>query len=255
MKKKQPETRIDQILKAAAKVFISRGYRRTTMADIAREMGVAPGTVYLYVESKEALFHLLAMRTLVNPPAALPELPVPTPPPGATIAMLRQAMSLEEYMPRLAAVLAGRPSAQKIDDLEVVIGELYDKAYAHRVGINLIENSAIDWPDMADVFFGGLRRQLIAALMQYIELGIAAGEIRAVPDVDVAARFVLETVAWFAIHRHGDPGTKDFSDEAAREGVIDLVAASLRRSPAKTTGPGKTAGPGKAAARSTGAEK
>lgn len=242
MRKVQPEIRIDQILSAAATVFISRGYRRTTMADIAREMGIAPGTLYLYFDSKEALFHLLATRTLVDQRAPLPESPVTTPPPGATIAMLRQAMSLKEYMPRLAASLADRPSAQKIDDLEVVVGELYDRAYQHRVGINLLESSAIDWPDLADVFYNGLRKKLVSALKRYIKLGIAAGELRPLPDVDVAARFVLETVAWFAIHRHGDFGTKDFSDEAAREGVIDLVAASLRRPSDGRAPKGRTAG-------------
>ena len=36
---------------AATDVFIERGYRQTQMADVARAMGVAKGTVYLYVVS------------------------------------------------------------------------------------------------------------------------------------------------------------------------------------------------------------
>jgi len=227
MKSTQSDERIKQLLAAATKVFISRGYRRATMADIAREMGVAPGTIYLYVESKEALFHLLAMRTAVDPASKTLELPVKTPPPSATLDMLRNAMSVDAYAPRLASMTRKRFTADAAAELPDVLGELYDSAFARRDGINLIERSAMDWPEMAEVFFRGLRSGLVAALASYLEKGIASGAFRPVPDVRVAARFVVESIAWFAIHRHGDPGGKDFDDAIAREGSIDMVVAAV----------------------------
>jgi AcrR family transcriptional regulator len=48
------------ILAAALKLFGQYGFRRTSIDDIAREAGIAKGTVYLYVETKEALFRTLA---------------------------------------------------------------------------------------------------------------------------------------------------------------------------------------------------
>jgi AcrR family transcriptional regulator len=48
-----PEDRFDQLVDCATKVFVEQGYRRTQMADVAEVMGVAKGTLYLYVESKE----------------------------------------------------------------------------------------------------------------------------------------------------------------------------------------------------------
>lgn len=41
------------ILEAAIKTFAQTGYHRTRVADIAREAGVADGTVYLYYKNKE----------------------------------------------------------------------------------------------------------------------------------------------------------------------------------------------------------
>lgn len=41
------------ILESAVKTFARTGYHRTRVADIAREAGVADGTVYIYFESKE----------------------------------------------------------------------------------------------------------------------------------------------------------------------------------------------------------
>jgi AcrR family transcriptional regulator len=45
-----------RILAAAADRFAAFGYRRTGMAEIARQAGVAAGTLYRYFESKEEIF-------------------------------------------------------------------------------------------------------------------------------------------------------------------------------------------------------
>jgi AcrR family transcriptional regulator len=44
-----------QILDAATRVFAARGFHRTTIRDVAREAGVADGTIYNYFENKAAL--------------------------------------------------------------------------------------------------------------------------------------------------------------------------------------------------------
>ena len=45
-----------RILAAAANRFAAFGYRRTGMAEIARQAGVAAGTLYRYFDSKEEVF-------------------------------------------------------------------------------------------------------------------------------------------------------------------------------------------------------
>ena len=45
------------ILRAAIRVFAHNGYFNSKVADIAREAGVADGTVYLYFKSKEEILH------------------------------------------------------------------------------------------------------------------------------------------------------------------------------------------------------
>jgi TetR/AcrR family fatty acid metabolism transcriptional regulator len=44
-----------RILKAAAKLFAQQGFRQSTVAQVAKEAGVADGTIYLYFKSKEDL--------------------------------------------------------------------------------------------------------------------------------------------------------------------------------------------------------
>jgi len=55
-RQRQKIERRDAILAAARKVFAQKGYDGSTVADIAKEAGVAAGTVYLYFASKTDLF-------------------------------------------------------------------------------------------------------------------------------------------------------------------------------------------------------
>jgi AcrR family transcriptional regulator len=58
-KSEQKAARREAILAAARKVFASKGFGGATIVDIAREAGVASGTVYLYYASKLDLFAAL----------------------------------------------------------------------------------------------------------------------------------------------------------------------------------------------------
>lgn len=45
----------ERILQAAVKVFAAKGFYRARVSDVAREAGVADGTIYIYFASKEDL--------------------------------------------------------------------------------------------------------------------------------------------------------------------------------------------------------
>ena len=47
----------EAIMRAAIKVFARRGYFNAKVADIAKEAGIADGTVYLYFKSKDEILH------------------------------------------------------------------------------------------------------------------------------------------------------------------------------------------------------
>jgi len=54
----------EAILRAAIRVFAHNGYFNSKVADIAREAGVADGTVYLYFKSKEEILHSIFDRSM-----------------------------------------------------------------------------------------------------------------------------------------------------------------------------------------------
>ncbi len=61
--------RRDQILDAAARLFAQKGFHTTTIRDIAKEAGIADGTIYNYFKNKTALLLGIfnRMRTLLEP--------------------------------------------------------------------------------------------------------------------------------------------------------------------------------------------
>ena len=64
--------RRDQILDAAAKLFAQNGFHSTTIRDIAKEAGIADGTIYNYFRNKPALLLGIfdRMRSLLEPDPA-----------------------------------------------------------------------------------------------------------------------------------------------------------------------------------------
>ena len=58
------DTKRKQILDAAGMAFGQYGFRKTTLADIVRESGVARATVYKYFPSKEEIFQAVIRREI-----------------------------------------------------------------------------------------------------------------------------------------------------------------------------------------------
>ena len=56
-REQQRATRRKQILEAALRVFMERGFHVTNVSDVAAEAGVSQGTIYWYFESKDELFN------------------------------------------------------------------------------------------------------------------------------------------------------------------------------------------------------
>ena len=51
--------RHEEIFRAASRVFISRGYHRATVREIAREAGLSLGGLYAYIKTKEDMLYLV----------------------------------------------------------------------------------------------------------------------------------------------------------------------------------------------------
>lgn len=65
-KKKSPEERRADLIKAALKLFRKKGFSDTAVSDIVNEAGVAQGTFYLYFGSKDDILAAVAKEVAVE---------------------------------------------------------------------------------------------------------------------------------------------------------------------------------------------
>lgn len=207
------------------------------MADIAREMGVAHGSLYNYVESKEALFLLLVDqwgRSDVD--LSDQELPLKTPSMPGIAGRLRQRVDEVFPLPLLDAALARRQPTDARGELAAIVHELFTQTEKSREGATILERSAREVPELFRLFFEQVRRDLFERMTRYVAMRMQGG-LFAPADAPTAARFIIETVTFFARHRFLDPDPQRLDDEAVKKTVIELVTRSLapdagkRRSP------------------------
>jgi AcrR family transcriptional regulator len=223
-----PESRFEALIEAATAVFLEQGYRRTQIADVAARMGLAKGSIYTYVESKEALFDCVLRHADRRGPIDLPEtLPVATPPPGETLETVRRRIAEEGALPALAAALSRARVSNVAAELETILSELYDALARHRTAIKLLDRCAPDYPELAKLWYRDGREGALSLLTGYVEDRTRRGRLRAIEDGAVAVRIVLETLVFWAVHRHWDPSPQTVDEASAKRTVLTFLIRAL----------------------------
>ncbi|HET8575766.1 MAG TPA: TetR/AcrR family transcriptional regulator [Methylomirabilota bacterium] len=148
-----------QIIEAAVRVFARKGYFSSRVSDIAREAGIAAGTIYLYFKTKEDILTTL----------------------------FREKMA--EFVAKLWRAMADQPDpVSKVRRLVYLHFELLERnpELAEVVQIELRQGQK---------FFRGASSQEIASyfalIASVLEEGVAAGQFRADLPVKVATKMLF----------------------------------------------------------------
>lgn len=238
MPRKTPPGRVQDVARAACDVFIAKGYRRALMTDVAERLELSHALLYRYVESKEALLELAA-RYAMDQEADLEALvPLPTPPQGHILELIRGWLAVRAAFPKLRSALERSPGAQDAsEELAGIIDELYDFIEQNRLLLLLIESLANDYPGLNGGSVNDRKRSHNGRLAGFLASRAASGGLRPLADPEIAAHFLGESVAWFAQHRKRDPNAALIDDQQARSSVRELLLAAFV--PDATTGTGR----------------
>lgn len=196
------------------------------MTDVGAQLELSHALLYRYVESKEALFEL-ALRYAIDPDSLSSiEVPLPTPSSGQSVELLKGWARQAASFPILSSTLNSPGPIDIVEEFSAVVGERYDFMERNRRLLALIESSVLDVPDLYSFYIKGRRRQG-RQLVDFLERRIASRHLRPVSDVEVAARFIVESIAWFAWHRKADPDAATIDDEQARRTVSELLLSAF----------------------------
>ncbi len=232
--------RLAEVVDAAAQMFARYGYRRAQMADVARQARISPGSLYNYVESKDALFHLVLRRVLGEQADDEPlELPVPATSVAETSAWVARRLDFINDFPRLELALQTGPHPVSRGEVEAIVGELHDVLARMRWGVEMIQHSVDDLPELAAVF-AKVRQEMFARYERYLRDTTAHAATAA--DPEAAAHVLIELCWWAAGRRQSDPHATGISDETARATVCSLAAAALTAGSVRTGSARRTKG-------------
>jgi AcrR family transcriptional regulator len=228
--KRDAHERLPELIAAAVRVFTREGYRSARMSDVAAEMGLSEAAIYRYVGSKEGLFVLAIRHALLLEDMPAGDLPLSPAPLAATLAEAREFIAEVVPFGTLAEALSG-PGPGDPDDaaaeLEKILRELFELESRTREAADMLERSARELPEMADLLNAGIRGPVLAALTEYLNGRAQAGTLRRTPDAPVTARLVLETLTWFARHRFSDPAGAAIPADLAQDAAVDALVHAL----------------------------
>jgi AcrR family transcriptional regulator len=227
MARTRPHDRIDKIADAATEIFIRQGYAPARISQIAERAKVGPGTIYLYAAGKEALYDLAVRRAMEDPTVWSMTLPHPTPAPGAVADALWRCLQNAAHFPQLRLAADSQPPADVTDEVQGIVLELYGWLRRYRRAIELVERSAVDWPDVAQVFYRRFWRGGVRRLADYLARRVNEGVLPARGRGVAAAHLVVESLAWMAVHREWSPDAASLPAAAAEESAVALLVSAI----------------------------
>lgn len=149
--------RKEAVLNAAAKLFAMKGYNRTSSLEVAKEAGVAEGTIFRYFKTKEMLLAEVGMRLISN-------------------------LSTE-----LQQRIDDAPTA--MDALELVIDGFFDFARSNPDYWVLVRSSPIQFIEKDSEFFKPVASSILSMTTmarQLLARGVKDGSMREVPTEETS---------------------------------------------------------------------
>ena len=191
---RRPDARPEEILEAAKHVFGESGYAGTKLEDVARLAGVSKGTLYLYFDSKEALFREMVRAKVV-----------------AALAHAEETVRTFDGSSRELLVIL----------ISSMYRRLRDEGMA-RVG-RVVQAELPSFPELAQFYFEEVILRSRRLVSRVLERGVESGEFREVSHGFAArglASLLVHTAQLQCFFHDFDPD--QLSDEAALGGLVDL---------------------------------
>jgi AcrR family transcriptional regulator len=191
--------RRDEIMAAAKEVFARKGFHATTIADIAKQAGLAYGSIYWYFDSKDELFHALM---------AVEE--------GALRAHVGAA---------LAAPGGPAEDARAEAQFRAAVQATFEFFEADKATVKLLFRDAYALGDRFEKHLGGIYERFIDDIETFIVVAQERGEVVAAPPRMVA--YTLAALIGQLAHRRLSTDNGVTAGEVA-DFVVSLVLDGLR---------------------------
>ncbi len=215
-------TSLEEIADAAVSYITRFGFKQTQMAGLAKQIGVSAGTLYTYVENKDALLGLAA--TYLMNDESLPEWQLPVQPiPAAKLAekFVERAQERGKWIVLKAAIENVDTSTETLRNIG---RELYGLVQTNWRAILLLDRLANEMAEFAPVHADRVRGGFIGDLVHLLKAGGAPHDEFA---LGIIARAANEGISWSAMHRRMEGLAKQPTGTLSEDDICELAAATF----------------------------
>lgn len=193
------ENRLKLFYNAGSRLFINKGFARTQIKDIAKEIGLSTGMLYQYFTSKRDILSFI-MKCTIDPSVLEQdyEYPITTNLFGNLDDEIKTAF--ETNQAQLGIHLADKAAGYA---LAKMFSDAYDVIAKYGVGCLVIEHNTEDLAELAS-YYRDYRRRYFEQVKEYVEIYIEKEEFRKVDDVYYSTRAIVEIMAWWGMHINND---------------------------------------------------
>lgn len=233
MPRARDPAKIEAIVEAGTWAFTQFGYQRAKIHQVADRAKVGPGTVYLYVKDKDALFELCLLRALESPVVAHPELPYQKGPLSSQTRLIEDCLHEITHFPQLWVASQRRDDEGAAQEYFGILLEISRWLHRYRMAVLLAERNRLDWPILGASFDRVVWADLHRRLTGYLTGRMRTGSLIAVADPGLVARFTIDAlVAALVVGPLTFPGSgRPRDDEAlARLAAAGVIGAGPARS-------------------------
>lgn len=214
------ENRLELIYDAASQLFINKGFARTQIRDIAKEIGLSTGMIYQYFSGKKDILSFILKGT-IDPAFFEREMHYPVD--AGLFANLDDEImdTFEKNQANFDVHLKDKAADYSLAEM---FSDAFDIVARYAVSCLIIEHNEDDLRDLS-FYYRDYRKRYFGQVQQYIELFIAKGEFREVENVFYTTRAVVESLAWWGMHIKYDAFETDktISKQKAKEVCLDLL--------------------------------
>lgn len=219
------ENRMNLIFDAASHLIINKGYARTQMKDIAKEIGLSTGMLYVYFTGKRELLSFLLKGT-IEPAFVTQKFEFP----------IRSELfdSLDSEIME-AFEQNTKTFAAHLDDitnypLEQMLSDAFEVISKYGIGCLLIEKNPDDLGKLT-AYYKEYRQEFFNQVLSYIKLYIQNGTFRQVELPQYVTRLIIETLSWWGMHITNDAYEiqKDIPVETAKSICMDNLLHAYKK--------------------------
>ncbi len=172
LRQRRKETRPQELLEAALRLFVEKGFAATRAEEVARAAGVSKGTLYLYYPSKEELFKAVVRQNLTS--------------------LIAEGLEV-------LAQFEGSSS----DLLATLMNTWWDRvgntpaAGIHKIVLSEVRN----FPELAAFYTAEVIEPANRLFTSAVQRGVDSGEFRPMP-LNAVAHTLMAPMIFLALHRH-----------------------------------------------------